>query len=185
MMTVHAPQCFVAHSARSTLEPARALYQSHCARGTRARALSRLLGRPWRLMALDEVGRVLPTGAQRDAGVVTVPICQIQGSEGRATDFDSRFCPLAGHLRERWVGIAAARLRGRPLPPVVLVKVGGIYFVRDGHHRISVAVALGEKSIEAKVLVWAASDETPGLAEAADVRQAFLPRGQFPQLVAR
>ena len=44
--------------------------------------------------------------------------------------------------------------RGRCLPPVALIQVGDHYFVRDGHHRISVARALGQLAIEATVEVW-------------------------------
>jgi hypothetical protein len=37
------------------------------------------------------------------------------------------------------------------LPPVELLKVGDLYFVRDGNHRVSVARAHGEPTIEAYV----------------------------------
>jgi hypothetical protein len=47
------------------------------------------------------------------------------------------------------------------LPPVVLVQVGDVYFVRDGHHRISVARALGQLDIEAEVTVWHLSGPLP------------------------
>ena len=89
-----------------------------------------------------------------DAGRRTVPIAQIGGSEGRAGDFDRDFNPLQDYTRERWLGIAGARERGKALPPVSLVQVGDIYFVKDGHHRISVARALGQKAIEARVVMW-------------------------------
>jgi hypothetical protein len=62
--------------------------------------------------------------------------------------------PLSDCTRDRWRGIAAARQRGRPLPPVALIQVGDLYFVRDGHHRISVTRALGQHSIEATVEMW-------------------------------
>ena len=61
----------------------------------------------------------------------------------------------------RWLGVAAARDHGKVLPPVVLVQVGGVYFVRDGHHRISVARALGQLDIEAEVTVWQVSGPLP------------------------
>ncbi len=48
--------------------------------------------------------------------------------------------------------IAIARLTGETLPPVDLVKVGDFYFVRDGHHRISVARALGQQFVDAIVV---------------------------------
>ena len=59
---------------------------------------------------------------------------------------------LNDRSRERWVSIATLRLSDRGLPAVILLQVGEEYFVRDGHHRISVARALGEAFIEAHVI---------------------------------
>ncbi|MCB8986520.1 MAG: ParB N-terminal domain-containing protein [Ardenticatenaceae bacterium] len=42
------------------------------------------------------------------------------------------------------------------MPPVDLVQVGDTYFVMDGHHRISVAQAMGQDEIEASVITWTA-----------------------------
>jgi ParB-like chromosome segregation protein Spo0J len=44
--------------------------------------------------------------------------------------------------------------RGLTLPPVDLIRVGESYFVRDGHHRVSAARALGQAFIEATVTEW-------------------------------
>jgi len=90
-----------------------------------------------------------------------VAIAQICGSEGRAADFDRDFNPLQDHTRDRWLGIAEAYQRGRYLPPVALIQVGDHYFVRDGHHRISVARALGQQAIEATVEVWQVDQPLP------------------------
>jgi hypothetical protein len=76
-----------------------------------------------------------------------VQIDRISGSEGRSSDFDRAFNPLRSHNRDRWLGITAARRRGKSLPPIELIQVRGVYFVRDGHHRISVARALGRLDI--------------------------------------
>jgi hypothetical protein len=54
-------------------------------------------------------------------------------------------------VRGRWEQIATAIRRGEPMPPVDLVRIGEIYFVRDGHHRVSVARALGWSDIDAYV----------------------------------
>jgi len=83
-----------------------------------------------------------------------VSIRDIRGSEGRCGDFDADFRPLQGHTRDRWVGIATAREMGKTLPPVELIQIGDLYFVRDGHHRISVAQAMGQEAIEAEVTAW-------------------------------
>jgi hypothetical protein len=61
-----------------------------------------------------------------------------------------------------------------PLPPVELIQVGDVYFVRDGHHRISVARMMGQDSIDAEVTVW----ETAGLLpweRAATIQMALQP----------
>ena len=85
------------------------------------------------------------------AGQQSVPIDQIKGTEGREGDFDDAFYPLHDRLRSRWLGVASARLTGRKLPPVELIQVDG-FFVQDGHHRISVAKALGEDYVDAEVI---------------------------------
>jgi len=87
-------------------------------------------------------------------GIQYVKINQILGSEGRIKDFDKFFNPIHERTRNRWVNIARLRLSGSGLPPVELIKVGEIFFVRDGHHRISVAKALGEDFIDAEVIEW-------------------------------
>jgi hypothetical protein len=93
-------------------------------------------------------------GGSHYGGLRVVPIAQIQGSEARTQDFDRRFNPVSGRTLMRWVNVARARLMDVPLPPVELIEVGGAYYVRDGHHRVSVAQAFGENYIEAEVTVW-------------------------------
>jgi hypothetical protein len=44
-----------------------------------------------------------------------------------------------------------AHFKGVELPPVTLYELGGVYFVRDGNHRISVAKRLGVQYIDAEV----------------------------------
>lgn len=88
------------------------------------------------------------------AGIRAVALNEIRGSENRSCDFNVDFAPLQEHSRDRWMSVAMARLRGTPLPPVQLIQLGNAYYVRDGHHRISVARALGETAIDAEVTVW-------------------------------
>ncbi len=109
--------------------------------------------RSCRLLDLTAVQHAGSTCARSSAGLRTVPIRQIRGSEGRCDDFDADFRPRQGHTRERWMSIAVAWLRGITLPPVELIQIGDTYFVRDGHHRISVAKAMGQPDIEALVTV--------------------------------
>ncbi len=117
------------------------------------RLVSRLTGRSQRLQDLDALRAEGRLEAGHEAGLKTVPIRSIRGSEGRSKDFDAEFRPVTRHTQGRWVGIAAATARGLALPPVELIQVGETYYVRDGHHRISVAKAFGQEEIEAEVTV--------------------------------
>jgi hypothetical protein len=113
-----------------------------------------LTRQPNRLHDLAEAKRQCVTGSARPGGLQTVAIDRILGSEGRSRDFDGRFLPLRKCSRERWISIAAAQLMDVPLPPVSLIQVGDRFYVRDGHHRVSVARALGQQYIEADITVW-------------------------------
>ncbi|HSR34285.1 MAG TPA: hypothetical protein VLY63_27270 [Anaerolineae bacterium] len=141
------------------------LYSSARDRGRRGMLWATLTGRSRCLLALEEVrqGSHVSTTEQSRLHAETrlVQIAQIVGSEGRCADFDCDFNPLHDHNRGRWLRIATANRRGTPLPPVDLVQVGDLYFVQDGHHRISVARALGQKHIEARVTVWHVSGPLP------------------------
>jgi hypothetical protein len=95
------------------------------------------------------------------AGLQAVPIAQIRGSEGRAADFDDHFNPLNENTRDRWKIIMLACLQRVDLPPVELVRVGEVYFVRDGHHRISVAKSLGGQVVDARVTDWQVESRLP------------------------
>ncbi len=73
------------------------------------------------------------------------------GSEGRYREFTKSFLPKNKALRDRWTRVDEALSRGYPLPPVALYKLGGVYFVHDGNHRVSVAKSEGFQVIEAQV----------------------------------
>jgi hypothetical protein len=129
--------------------------------GRRGQFWSRLTGQPCYLHDLASVEANCQVLSRNDAGLRTVALDQIRGSEGRSRYFDRDFHPLHDEARGRWLNIARARQQGKHLPPVVLVQVGGIYFVRDGHHRISVARAMGQLELEAWVTVWEADGSLP------------------------
>ena len=104
---------------------------------------------------LAEAAEIVPAQARAGhyAGLRTVPVSKIIASEGRSQDFDSAFHPRREANRDRWTKIATLRALGYDLPPVELIQVGDSYIVRDGHHRISVAVAMGQECIDAQVTV--------------------------------
>lgn len=140
-------------------------------RSTVERGKCALRRQSWRLLDLDLIPSNQVRG-RRYGGIQSVDICQICGSVGRSRDFDRNFHPLADRLRSRWISVAIARTQAVPLPPVNLVQVGRCYFVEDGHHRISVARALGETVIDAEVTVWDVHGPLPW--EPEPVRQPVL-----------
>ncbi|MEW5817867.1 MAG: transcriptional regulator, partial [Spirochaetota bacterium] len=80
-----------------------------------------------------------------------VPIARIVGSEGRYRDFNKAFLPKHDHIKLRWVNVDKAYLTDIILPPIQIYEIGGVYFVRDGNHRVSVARSQGKKYIDAEV----------------------------------
>ena len=113
-----------------------------------------LTRRSSRMLDLKKVKATASIRNRHYQGIRTVPLDQIRGSENRADDFDAHFNPVRLYNRLRWVNVATAMLQDIILPPVELIKLGDTYFVRDGHHRISAARALGQKDIEAIVTKW-------------------------------
>ena len=110
-----------------------------------------LLGRPKRLLSYDQVKEKLHIGGPIHRGVRTVEIARIVGSVNRYVDFDHAFLPLNDRIASRWQNIDRAFYEDISLPPIVLYKVGEVYFVVDGHHRVSVARQQGQEFIEAEV----------------------------------
>jgi hypothetical protein len=124
----------------------------------RRQVLSRLVQRLRRepdtasaLMSFDDVVSALGIVGETHLGLRTIPVDAIVGSVDRTRDFDRRFRPTSGRSRERWEYVAAATRRGRPMPPILVYQIRELYFVRDGHHRVSVARAHREKVIDADV----------------------------------
>ena len=104
-----------------------------------------------RLLPFDEVKDKLEICFTRELGIQTVSIDSIVGSEGRYRSFTRHFLPLDEDLRDRWKKVNQAHHSRQSLPPVELYKVGDAYFVKDGHHRVSVARTRGVRHIEAIV----------------------------------
>lgn len=103
------------------------------------------------LLSLDQICHCLPFTRQRYLGLQVVCLDKIVGSAGRYHDFDRAFFPRHPHLKDRWMSINKAYYKQRTLPPVELVKIGEVYFVSDGNHRVSVARARGQEFIDAYV----------------------------------
>jgi hypothetical protein len=107
------------------------------------------------VLPFSEVVEALGRVEERDLGQQAIELDSILGSVSRGGDhgpFDRKFFPTTERVRTRWEGIASAMRRGVPLPPISVYRVGEIHFVRDGHHRVSVARALGRDWIDACVV---------------------------------
>jgi hypothetical protein len=104
------------------------------------------------LLSLQEVKEALKPRGETYRGMQTVPIDRIVGSEGRYRDFNKQFLPRHEYLRNRWQRVDMAHLTDVILPPITLYEIGGVYFVRDGNHRVSVAKAQGVAAIDAEVV---------------------------------
>lgn len=109
--------------------------------------------RPNELVSFDLVRNSLPIYGSSYRGVQEVPVDRIVGTtSNRYADFDSAFLPAQARTKSRWKRIDELRLRDVALPPIQLFQVGDVYFVRDGHHRVSVARQVGQHYIDAEVI---------------------------------
>jgi hypothetical protein len=123
-------------------------------RATLAKVSDRLRGQPSDvnvILPFEEVVEALGRVSERALGLRTISLDSIVGTVGRSRDFDRSFRPTSNRLRPRWEGIANAQRRGKDLPPISVYRIGDMHFVRDGHHRVSVARAQGRDAIDAYV----------------------------------
>jgi hypothetical protein len=126
-------------------------------RARRRQVLARLAGwlrrRPDadRILSFDEVVAALGWRGEHYVGLQTIQLDTVAGTVDSGRDFDRRFRPTSNRVRQRWEGLDLAQRRGVAIPPIDVYRVGGLHFVKDGHHRVSVARATGHKTIEAYV----------------------------------
>jgi hypothetical protein len=103
------------------------------------------------ILPLAEVLAALGQRGERRLGLLTIRLDSIVGTVDAARDFDRRFRPTSGRVRERWERLALAQRRGEAIPPIDVYRVGDLHFVQDGHHRVSIAMAARETTIDAYV----------------------------------
>ncbi|CAM3629765.1 transcriptional regulator [Deinococcus frigens] len=106
---------------------------------------------PNELLPFDWVKHLAPLG-EHSLGVQAIEVSHIIGSVDRYREFDRHYLPKEKHLDERWIGVRSAQLQGKELPPIQVYKVGELYFVKDGNHRVSVARRQGQAYIDAHVI---------------------------------
>ena len=127
-------------------------------RARRRRALARLSARLRRepddvnhILPFEEVARALGRIGEKRLGEHAIPLDSIVGTVDRSREFDRDFRPTSPRVRERWEGINLAQRKGKPMPPIDVYRIGELHFVKDGHHRVSVARAFGHRDINAYV----------------------------------
>ncbi|MDT4958181.1 MAG: hypothetical protein QOD31_1980, partial [Pseudonocardiales bacterium] len=99
----------------------------------------------------DEVVAALGVRGERFLGLQSIRLDSIVGTVDSRRDFDRRFRPTSSRIRERWERLALAQRMGEAVPPIDVFRVGDLHFVKDGHHRVSVALATGQTTIDAYV----------------------------------
>ncbi len=108
-------------------------------------------GKRAELLNFEEIRGRLHLHEQRYTGLQEVRLNQIVGSVGRYNEFTGTWLPKRNEMRARWSQTYAQASGLMGLPPIELYRVGDLYFVRDGNHRVSVARQLGAKTIQAYV----------------------------------
>jgi hypothetical protein len=110
-----------------------------------------LRGKSAELLSFEDIRTRLRLREEAYKGLQDVPLDKIVGSVGRYREFTSNFLPKKSIAQERWSRVYAVASGMMGLPPIEVYKVGDLYFVRDGNHRVSVARQMGAKFIQAHV----------------------------------
>lgn len=103
-------------------------------------------------LPLAQVSRWVRPSRETYRGVRSIPVRLIVGSEERYRDFDREFLPKRKDLGARWMRLYRAFMRDVILPPIKVYELGGLFFVRDGNHRVSVAREQKLEFIDAEVV---------------------------------
>jgi nucleotide-binding universal stress UspA family protein len=114
--------------------------------------IARLTGKSTELLSYEEVRKSLKLGAGlASRGLQDIPLDAIVGSVDRYGDYTRTFLPRHDVDAWRWARVQMAMTNLAGLPPIEVYKVGDVYFVLDGNHRVSVARQLGNSYIQAYV----------------------------------
>ncbi len=148
--------------------------------------LSRFTGRHVDLLSFEEVKQNLRLQDAAYKGLREIELDKIVGSVGRYRDFTRSFLPKNDAMAERWRRVDAA-VHDTGTPPIDVYKVGDVYFVRDGNHRVSIAKMHNAQTIEAYVTEYATSvpvdkDDDPDDLLLKMERTRFLERTQLDKI---
>jgi hypothetical protein len=103
------------------------------------------------ILPFHDVVSALGQRSERELGLQTIKLDTIVGTVDSQRDFDRHFRPTSGRVRERWERLALAQRRGEAIPPIDVYRIDGMHFVKDGHHRVSIAMAARQTVIDAYV----------------------------------
>jgi len=103
------------------------------------------------LHSYDDVRKKLQAIEKSAEHLEEIPLASIVGSVGRYHDFTREFLPKASINENRWARVMASSQGLSGLPAIEVYRIGEVYFVRDGNHRVSVARQMGSTSIQAYV----------------------------------
>ncbi len=144
-MSMQQNSFFIQNRARDDFNKARS-------KATVSQLLNALTPDRQQLLSLEDVRTLLRPKGESYKGLQTVDIDKIVGSEGRYNDFNKTFLPKKDFIRGRWESVDRAHLSDVILPAIKLYEIGGVYFVRDGNHRVSVAKIQGVQAIDAEII---------------------------------
>ncbi len=140
--------------------------------------LHRLRNEPNQLLPFHAVSRLRPT-SEHYLGLRAIEVDKIVGSVDRYADFDHHFLPKEPHLIQRWRRLRAAQLAGVELPPIEVYQVGGVYFVKDGNHRVALAKSENQTYIDAEVIEL----EVPVAPEPGDTLKDLILKGEYAKFL--
>ena len=126
-------------------------FQSARRRATMERILAFLRNRSADLLCFEQVRDRLVARTSKKLGIQEIPLGAIVGSVQRCSDYTRDFMPLKDSDQRRWTRVMAAAAEALDLPPIRAYRLGDVYFVADGHHRVSVARQRGLDHITAIV----------------------------------
>ncbi len=136
-------------------------------------------------LPFQEVIDALGIVSEQPLGVQVIPVKNIVGSVDKVRDFDPKFRPTSGRSRQRWERLAQAMRTGQSFPPIDVYQVGDMYFVRDGHHRVSVCRALDIPVIDADVTKVVTLTEPTDVRSRADLTAKELRRAMLQRVPLR
>jgi hypothetical protein len=113
--------------------------------------LARFRGQPADLVCYSDVHDLVTASTGQNLGVQDIPLDAVVGSVERCSDYTRGFLPLKDSDESRWAWVSQAATGSKRLPAILVYRVSQIYFVGDGHHRVSIARQRGMTHIRAQV----------------------------------